>query len=248
MTEQYWKESHPVKESKIRTARPSRLTREQIDHPLRRPSLEVRKGVTKLKLNSILTGPLPEELNCAVYITNIPNEVSPSEVFDYVHTGTVQALQMYPANDRNAYQAAKVVFAKAESAANLIDQAKGPYHVYMGDVRLHVAYNRDGCRAYDGLETRVLIIEGPEDLMTFEHWKDDFDKTCFYLLDRWSYRPCAHVGRVKMEFRFLSAAMAKACFEDIESEYREEGEDGVLVAYGRDVCDADYLEPWAAPK
>ncbi|PVH82626.1 hypothetical protein DL98DRAFT_130427 [Cadophora sp. DSE1049] len=251
VTEGDLKEFSPVKGSKIRTTRPSPMIREQADHlPLRQSSHEVRtpKGDSGARINSKPTELLPEELNCAVFITNIPAEVTPSEIFDYIHSGAVQALHMYPANDRYKHQAAKLVFAKAESAVILVDQAKGPYHVYMGDGRLHIAYNRDGSRAYDGPETRILLIEGPEDLMTYEHWKEYFDKTCFYLLDRWSYRPCAQAGRMKIEFSFLSAGMAKACVEKIKADHMEEGEDGVSVAFGRDVCDAGYLEPWAAPK
>ena len=84
--------------------------------------------------------------------------------------------------------------------------------------------------------------------MTYEHWKESFNNACFYLLDRWSYQPCAQGDRMKMEFRFLSAGMAKACSDEIKSEHQEEDEHRVSVTSGRDVCDADYLEPWAAPK
>ena len=246
-----FKSSLVVREPKVRSVRSTRVSKEQTDHPLSTWSLlEVQKPKQKIerKPDSTKSEPLSDELNCAVYITNIPVEATPSEVFDYIHSGAVQALHMYPSTDRHLHQAAKLVFAKAESAALLVDQARGPFHCYMGDTRLYVAYNRNGSRAYEGSETRVLIIEGPSDLMTYEHWKESFDNSCFYLLDRWSYQPCAQGSRMKMEFRFLSAGMAKACSDKIKSEHREEGEHRVSVAYGKDVCGASYLEPWAAPK
>lgn len=214
------KSSLPVREPKTKSARSSRVTKEQADHPLSTWSLlEIQRPKQKIerKPDSTKPEPLSDELNCAVYITNIPVEATPSEVFDYIHSGAVQALHMYPSTDRHLHQAAKLVFAKAESAALLVDQARGPFHCYMGDTRLYVAYNRNGSRAYEGPETRVLVIEGPSDLMTYEHWKESFDNACFYLLDRWSYQPCAQASRMRMEFRYLSAGMAKACSDKIKS-------------------------------
>lgn len=229
----------------------SRVTKEKTDRPLSTWSLlEIQKPKqhSERKPDSTKSEPLPEELNCANYITNIPVEARPSEVFDYIHSGAVQALHMYPSTDRHVHEAAKLVFTEAKRAAHLVDQARGPFHCYMGDTRLYVSYNRNGSRAYEGPKTRVLIIEGPRELMTYEHWKESFNNACFYLLDRWSYQPCAQGDRMKMEFRFLSAGMAKACSDEIKSEHQEEDEHRVSVTSGRDVCDADYLEPWAAPK
>ncbi|KAK0102192.1 hypothetical protein ONS95_001012 [Cadophora gregata] len=234
-------------------ARPARLSHTIQQHAditsarFLSPEFRTVRGNIKSKFKSATMEPLPEELNCAIFITNIPLEVTPSEIFDYIHCGAVQTLNVYQAH-RSQQQAAKLVFAKAESAARLIDQAKGPFHVYMGRVRLHVAYNRDGALDHVGPETRVLIIEGPADVMTYEYWKKSFNCTCFHVLDRWNYRPCALAGRMNIEFRFLSAGMAKSCLEKIKLDHQKVGKDGVSVTFGRDICDANYLVPWSAPK
>ncbi len=177
---------------------------------------------------------LENEFNCSLFITNIPVGTSGSDMFDRIRTGAVDALHFNPADKKHSTIAAKLVFTNPEGAARLYSHAQWP-GVRIGDRRLYVMYNRDGVLSRDGVQSRILLIEGPEDMMTYEHWKAYFDEACVYQLDRWLYQFCSGLGRKRMEFRFYRVdGQAVTCYQKIR--WDEELQGVVQVRYGRDVC------------
>lgn len=185
---------------------------------------------------------LQNEYNCAVWITNIPATTPASYVFDRLRCGAVQALHLSPPNAQHNGKAAKLIFSKPEAAARLVSQAKQP-GIFIDGTRLHIRYNRDGSLARDGPESRILLVDGPEHMMTLAFWEAYFDDACVYELDRWMFRPRAGLGRKTMEFRFLRrGGQCETCHQKIRWDQSLAGI--VRAWYGRDVCDAVTHNAW----
>lgn len=59
---------------------------------------------------------LPDHENCALWLENIPIEVTHTDIFNVIHTGAVNCLHLNSPDDKHPEQAAKIAF--SESSPN----------------------------------------------------------------------------------------------------------------------------------
>ncbi|TVY52879.1 hypothetical protein LCER1_G008192 [Lachnellula cervina] len=173
---------------------------------------------------------LDDALNCALFVTNIPKNAKPWEVFDRIHVGAVASLCLRPNNEQHTTAAACLVFMNPEGARLMLQsEARIQNHW------LRFGYNRDGYRAHKRQQSRVLMIEGPEHIMTREFWEAYFLEFCFLEWDRIIDHPSNIPGKHVMEFRFVRIeGQSRMCLLGIHKDANLKGI--VRAWYGRDPC------------
>lgn len=146
---------------------------------------------------------LEDSQNCSLWLRRIPATITVTQIFDHLRgSGTIYALHLSLPTVQHPTTAAKLVFTTPEAAALVIHTSR-TVGIWMHGVLIDVVYNRNGhLRHHNTVETRVLHIEGPEEIMNVEYWLGYFGSACLYELDRWDYLRCDEEGRTGMEFRF----------------------------------------------
>lgn len=175
---------------------------------------------------------LPNHQNCSLFVTEIPANAKHRDVLGEIHSGPVWALHLMEATAEFPTKAGKLVFKFPESAAAVMRAG-----IRVGNHQLNIRYNREGQTERFGVETRVLILEGPEQIMTFEFWRAYFDEACIWDLDNWVYLTSGPVakGNRRMEFRFGRVdGQAQTCLLKIKKDPCFEGV--VEAKYGLDPC------------
>ncbi|KAF4624192.1 hypothetical protein G7Y89_g13980 [Cudoniella acicularis] len=177
---------------------------------------------------------LPDSQNCSLFIINLPLWVTYADLFAIIHVGSVYALNINAPDDKNPLQAAKLIFMSPAAAQRFISSAP-----QLGDRPLRIRYNRHGQPANSRPYTRVLVIDGPEDMMKMAFWTQYFSTYCDYQLENAFQLPASKIGIKSMEFRFARVdGQAQCCKQAIE---RDAGLQGVVkVSYGRDPCAGGY--------
>ncbi|KAF4631439.1 hypothetical protein G7Y89_g6689 [Cudoniella acicularis] len=126
---------------------------------------------------------LDDSLNCSLWICGIPTTVTISQLFDLINTGAVSSLNLKGPDANHNLRAADLVFREPESAAAFIQQIAAGLSI--GGLTLYARYNRNGIQRHTGPQSRVIFVEGPVEMMTFDRWKVYFDGFCGYQLDRY---------------------------------------------------------------
>ena len=199
-------------------------------------------------LNSAQTqssGNISNENNCALFITGIPVAIPFSEIFDEITDGAVRALSVKPPGTFNT-SAAKLVFFSPQGAQSFFSRAHAGTGISLRESTLNVTYNRGGYLQYcpDNIAIRVLFLEGPSNIMTWQYWKPFFDQACSYQLDRWIMHPCSNPNRRGMEVRFVRVdGQAQACFQIIVKDKTNKDWIDILVGYGLDPCESAAWRP-----
>ena len=181
---------------------------------------------------------LPDFLNTVLHVTNIPTTVDSSDLFNIIKCGKVISLHMIPPNGAYTTQAAKIVFNQPYESKAFFDLVKAG--VFMGGHRLRIFYNRHALRGgrYNS-KSRVVIIEGPDELMTLDFWDGYFRQFCLFDYDYVGDLECRFARRKKMEFRFVridgqAEPIHDAIWKNKAFRYI------FTVGYGRDPCDPSY--------
>lgn len=146
---------------------------------------------------------LPDAHNCTLWLWNIPASLHVSEVFDQIDTGAVQCCHIVPPNVAHHTCAAKLAFMTPETAAKFKEKADSEEGIWLQGNKLMVRYNRDGNLRNKTEQSRVLIIEGPKDLMTIKYWEAYFTKICVFQWDRVLEIPCQDPKKVALQFSFV---------------------------------------------
>lgn len=179
---------------------------------------------------------LPDHLNCALYVKNVPVKCSMEDLFKKVTTGSVWCINVQEADEMHEMKAVKLVFMTPEGAANFLRQSRSDDGVWVRGKRLEARYNRHGYRMNETNQTRVLIIEGPTKIMKFEKWDAYFRIQCHLEWDCHLTHETV-CGRTTMEFRFARVdGQAEACFQAITKDIQFK-DGSVKVSYGPDPCD-----------
>jgi len=173
---------------------------------------------------------LDDSDNTALFVTCIPPFITAAYILDKITTGPTAIIPL---------QAATIVFNKTAAAKRLFDRIESGEGVSMGGRRLKVVYSKYGFRGnrFDHM-SRVIEIEGPEELMTVDFWKTWFETLCYVECEsiRFMEMDRPPPGRKSMEFRFVRIdGQAQPLLQAIKktSEF-----DGVIKArYGLDPCD-----------
>ncbi|TVY35821.1 hypothetical protein LOCC1_G008365 [Lachnellula occidentalis] len=175
---------------------------------------------------------LPKNENCALFVTNIPRNVSPSDIFDQIDVGPVFALHINPADATHITQAAKLVFLHPEAA-----QLMKKKTIRMQGKLLGLRYNRHGYRRNNRDYSRVIIVEGPERVMNLATWDRYFRHYSDLVYDRVLDVHCATWGNKAYAFHFSRIdGQAETCLLAIKAEPSFQGH--IAVRYGQDPCGA----------
>ncbi|CZR62311.1 uncharacterized protein PAC_12208 [Phialocephala subalpina] len=186
---------------------------------------------------------LADDLNCALFLRNIPMSASLSGFFDMVDTGAVYALHIMPPNGQHHTCAAKLTFMEPEGAAIFLAKARHGIRVagYLLDARYNI---REGYLRNTTAISRVIHVEGPEAMMTVDYWFRYFRQVCVFQWDRVVALACPRPGRKFLEFRFACInGQAQTCLQEIQQQ--EEFAGLVDVAYGFDPCGQPTLRDMA---
>jgi hypothetical protein len=162
---------------------------------------------------------LPDDDNCALWITNIPPKAEHSAFFKKIKTGEVVSLHLNIPDEDHEMGAASLVFKTHEGAARFLEQSTSGEGIWIRGKRLDVRYNRNGCRAYSLPRSRVLQIEQAESGMDIEQWKNYFSKFCVYQLEFAGEFSSNVEGRKVTEFRFARIdGQAQTCYDAIKTD------------------------------
>lgn len=192
-----------------RTFRPTNMVLEQHRTSLtnlcdqRNSEANSYRGDPSSKANRRQIQQLPDAHNCTLWLCNIPASVHVSEIFDKIDTGAVQCFHMVPPNGNHSTCAAKLAFMTPEAAATFKQKASSFEGIWLKNFKLKVRYNRDGNLRNDTQQSRVLIIEGPCDLMTLPYWEAYFRKVCVFQWDRVLAFPCKDTSKKILQFSFV---------------------------------------------
>jgi hypothetical protein len=179
---------------------------------------------------------LPNEENCSLWLKNIGLRVTEKDIFDQIHTGAVSILHIYDATDDHDTKAAKLVFMEPEAAAAFRELCTGtPEGIRIRGKRLHAYYNRDCYRRHtQPSQSRVLHVNGPKEIMSFERWNQYFS---VYSVINWDGANIVFEDDTRriIAFRFSRIdGQAQTCLQALMAD--ESLQRQVWAYYGRDPC------------
>lgn len=187
------------------------------------------------KSNKLQVPNLSDDLNCALFLRNIPANTSIADFFDSINTGAVYSLHIMPPNGQYATCAAKLTFMTSEAAAQFL--AKIQVGIWFDGHWLEGVYNnREGHLRNTMAFSRVIFVEGPGPMMTVDYWFRYFRQVSIFQWDRVLEHGSLKPGYKCLEFRFARVnGQAQTCIQQIQNQ--EEFEGLVTAWYGFDPCD-----------
>lgn len=186
---------------------------------------------------------VPDEENCSLWLKYIPQTITHGDIFRLINCGAVYSLHIYPAVGQHTTQAAKLIFMKPSGAATFLRNHMRHCTVLHGR-RITVEYNRDGVRQYDGIQTRVLRIQGPEEGRAFAFWDQYIEPFCMCYFEV-AYAPCSIPGETIFDLRFARVdGQAQMVMKSIR---QDPALQHLRVSYGPDPCDPSSIQPFVFP-
>lgn len=181
---------------------------------------------------------LPEKENCALWLTNLPADVTHHELLTPIRNiGRIWCTVINaPDFVRHETAAAKVVFSNPKSASALLEQSNSRgflirnHHIRI--TRNRVKYPE---KAMSGKESRVLIITGKSSFVNEASLTEFFREKFIYEIDEVISLIVNAAGRSVVEYKFGSyrsqAQMGKMALEKDRPEGFEK------VEFGEDPCE-----------
>jgi hypothetical protein len=180
---------------------------------------------------------IPDEENCALFLSLIHPSATAKDILSVVRTGKVRILHISPPDANHSTSAAKLVFMTHSAAARFLQQVNSKEGVAILGQRIKAIYNRFGYIEYTRQErSRVILIQGPDaKFMTFDIWNEYFKDCVDFDLDTWEEEmPQNNKKILKFAFARLDA-QAESAYHAIKKEPAFQGV--VDVKYGTDPCD-----------
>ncbi|TEY81175.1 hypothetical protein BOTCAL_0034g00390 [Botryotinia calthae] len=175
---------------------------------------------------------LPENINCCMWIINIPEEIGYGEFMQILDCGAVAALSMVEPQNGHKTKAAKATFKTNASGAELYRRARNKGGLRIRGRKIKVWYNDYGAYEWKGPETRFLEIEAPT-LLDEAFWHGYFGSWCKYIIISVTSMPCKKYGFACTRFEFVRiAGQAQTCYQAIQKDMSFLGQ--VHVRYGID--------------
>ncbi|GAB1312428.1 RRM domain-containing protein [Madurella fahalii] len=188
---------------------------------------------------------IPDELNCSLWITGLPPNVTVGELLAAIrNVGKVYATVVNPPDGRHPFSAAKVTFFTPTAAQTLLAQCNGPDKrgLIVGNCRARVRYNRNAVEQPEWVpedHTRAIIVSGPPDIINIEFLMDYFRRRFDFQLESIDVLAAGHSINV-LEWRFGSyRAQANSAWKALTGDAIFKREyPGVNVRFVHDPCDA----------
>ncbi|KAK9783186.1 hypothetical protein SCARD494_13407 [Seiridium cardinale] len=184
---------------------------------------------------------VPAQRNCNLWLTNLPDDCKESDLEEAImNVGSIFAMYINPPNKDEGHSgsAASLAFTRIESARELVTRARWE-GVWVKGRRARITWNRNrvGEQYRDSPQSRVLIINGPREVVNETTLTEFFGRYC-------SFRTAGIVklhrderGYATIEWRFArisgQASVAAACLEALRDEH---GVD-VVCFWGLDPCE-----------
>ncbi|PVH82623.1 hypothetical protein DL98DRAFT_618942 [Cadophora sp. DSE1049] len=115
---------------------------------------------------------LSDELNCAVWLEDLPVGTTTEWLLSKVHTGAIFASHISQPTTTKPLCAAKLVFMNHTGAAKLLEYLKTPEGKQEFGGSVIAKWNVHGHVEYKKPESRVLRIIGAAPFMTLDFWKE----------------------------------------------------------------------------
>jgi hypothetical protein len=177
---------------------------------------------------------LPDEINCALWITNIPVSANSTDIFNTINVGAVASLHINQPDAYHTCKAAKLVFKEPSAAAQYLMIATFVGIPINGSF-IKAKYNRHGHLRWAGTQTRVIKITGPDHLMDWVYWNGIFKDICHFEYDHCNELPCNEPGRKTFQFHFERIdGQAQMCLKAV---FQDPNHADVYACYGRDRCE-----------
>ncbi|TEY81174.1 hypothetical protein BOTCAL_0034g00380 [Botryotinia calthae] len=185
---------------------------------------------------------LADNLNCSVFVRQLPEDVHCKEIFEVITTGSVVSVHISEPIPGCPFSAANITFKYPEGAARFMALVNSPVGTQIRDHHLAAVYNRHGMIKHaDEHQSRVINIHGPYELMTKDFWRRYFGTVTRYYLDHVVYLPFDPKNKVtrSMEFHFARIeAQAQSILLAIIHDPQFGGK--VSCKYGTDPCGRDW--------
>ncbi|KAM7195543.1 hypothetical protein V8F20_007439 [Naviculisporaceae sp. PSN 640] len=188
---------------------------------------------------------LPNHLNTAFWIEDLPPDVVPFEILDGIHNcGRVYAVHITTERIHEiGYAAAKIVFMDLEGARRFYHRYVRQQRLVVGGVRAFVVRNRIKVAEQKGLAryfSRCLLINGIWTIVNLDFLAAYFDPLIKYQIDCTVQHFNPNPGMATLEIRFASfRAQAQMAYK-ILTEDPFFVDNGVTVAFARDPCDRQF--------
>jgi hypothetical protein len=177
---------------------------------------------------------LPDIINCALWVYNIPVSATTHDIFNTINVGAVASLHINPPDANHANKAAKLVFKEPSAAARYLNLVRY-YGISIHGRMINARPNRHGHLRWAGVQTRVLEVTGPDHLMTWGYWNWVFTQVCDFQYDVCRVLPCGEAGRSTLQFHFERIdGQAQMCLKAV---FMHPNHSEVKAGYGRDRCD-----------
>ncbi|RDL33751.1 uncharacterized protein BP5553_08119 [Venustampulla echinocandica] len=181
---------------------------------------------------------LPDNENCALWVTYLPPDIDLATFLNKVRTGAVYAAVLLEPEGKNWTKAAKLVFKKHSAAVGFLKQVQSAPGIVVSGLRMKAIWNRIGYRENNTKRTRVLQLRGPPELMAPDFWNNYFQRCVVFELEALYDISGQRGGDKMLEFRFARVdGQAEALFCAIMSDPIFAGIVG--VRYGPDPCDPE---------
>ncbi|KAK0102195.1 hypothetical protein ONS95_001010 [Cadophora gregata] len=177
------------------------------------------RGDTRTRYFTTQIPGLRDELNCAIWLENLPTGINTEWLLSRVRTGAVYAAHINLPTLTKPRCAAKLVFTKHVGAAKLLDYLKTPAGRHEFGKSVVGKWNMHGHIEFRSPESRVLRILGKAPFMTLDFWlkflgnMQNFTYQISHALQ--SYLPDGQVvvelgfGRVDSQARYVKNVIQK---------------------------------------
>jgi hypothetical protein len=179
-------------------------------------------------------GDLPDLENCALYLSKIPLTMTETKIFDLIDCGAVYTLYLKEPDAKHSLKAADLVFMAPESAAIFYAKLTNG-DILMDNQKVRVKYNKFGLTQKDRRQSRVIFIQGPEEIMTIEFWEKYMKNISVFVWERVIESAPVNSGKL-MQFRYSRiVGQAQPCLQALLRD-RNMMELGVIAGYMADPC------------
>ncbi|CAG8980882.1 hypothetical protein HYALB_00013545 [Hymenoscyphus albidus] len=175
----------------------------------------------------------PNEDNCALWLTDLPTDLTLRDFLALVNTGEVFATVFSQPKPPTWTQAVKLVFKAHEAASRFLGRVQSSQGIVLNGIRMEGTWNRNWYPEDKSDKTRVLQIECPIEL-TSDFWHSYFNECVIYQVEEELEMTCDDSEKHILEFRFARIdGQSEALYQAISKNPKFHG---IRYRYAADPC------------